>query len=503
MKLLELFEARKNPGQNPKQSINQLIQRDLEHTTSTIAGVKNCFVSFTWVDKLGINPRNKHDTPYGIYAYPAEYAISQVGDFSSMNDLPFAGNAPYANTFSATGNIINLATMSQGDAGKLYKAIVNYWHTLSKKPQFDAETDVWKHIKNAEREALVADRPGGKLWYVVMMVSQELVAPHLGIDARVAWNKLFRAIGVDGVIDYDPGAGEGRGIVHTNEPSQAVFFSAAAISDVKRHLNKYSPSALAANASTGEIAGRIQSLLAGATTADEVLAVLERTELWGIRLVKNPTLRLETILKRHDLIRHLKNPTLAEQVALIKQDPFAAAAFIRPISQHAVLKAAAEEPELKMPFREMFKFGTEILPELQLVIAAKGPLSFVSVVKRPTREALALAVETQTAEANGKRNIQAALAHLAIKHGVPYKWIRGENYMKYLNMIANAERELAAETAKLENISDSQDPEDEHEAEAIRASIGHIEYRLKEYRDHIKEVDYIYKNSIDGKGMTS
>ena len=75
--------------------------------------------------------------------------------------------------------------------------------------------------------------------------------------------------------------------------------------------------------------------------------------------------------------------------------------------------------------------------------------------------------------------------------------------MQYLQMIANAERELAAETAELENISDSQDPDDVSEADAIKSAIGQIEYRLKEYRDRIKEVDYLYKNSIDGKGMTS
>lgn len=503
MKLLELFEARKNPAQNPKQSINQLIQQELAHTTSTVAGVKNLFVSFTWLEKLGINPHNSHETPYGIYAYPAEYAIAQVGDFASMTDLPFAGNAPYANTFTATGNIVNLATMSPGAVSKLYGAIVNYWQTLSKKPQFDAETDVLKYIKKAEREALVADRSGGRLWYVVMMVSRELAAPHLGIDARVAWNKIFRAIGVDGVVDYDPSTGEGCGIVHSNEPSQAVFFSVAAIGDVKRHLNKYSPSALAANATTGDIAGRIQALLAGATTADEVLAVLERTELWGIRLVKDPTLRLETILKRHDLVRHLKNPTLPEQVALLKQDPNAAAVFIKPVSQHAILKVATEEPDIKLPFRSLFEFGSDILPELQLVIAAKSPLTFVSVVKRPTREAVALAVKAQTAEAGGERNIQAGLAHLAIKHGVPYRWIRGESYKKHLKMIADAEQELAAENAELEQISDSQDPNDVQVAEEIKAAMSKIEYRLEVYRERIKDVDYLYKNSIDGNGMAT
>ena len=46
MMLIELFEARRNPEQNPKTSINDIIKRALDNTTDTIAGTKNLFVSF-------------------------------------------------------------------------------------------------------------------------------------------------------------------------------------------------------------------------------------------------------------------------------------------------------------------------------------------------------------------------------------------------------------------------------------------------------------------------
>ena len=67
-----LSEARKNPGQNPKTSINAIIQKAYDETTDMVTPTtKNLFVSFTTVDKLGINPQSHYDTPLGIYSYPA------------------------------------------------------------------------------------------------------------------------------------------------------------------------------------------------------------------------------------------------------------------------------------------------------------------------------------------------------------------------------------------------------------------------------------------------
>ena len=65
MRLHELVEARKNPEANPKISINQAVAQAKDQP--------NTFISFTEIDKLGINPKSKHETPIGIYAYPIKY----------------------------------------------------------------------------------------------------------------------------------------------------------------------------------------------------------------------------------------------------------------------------------------------------------------------------------------------------------------------------------------------------------------------------------------------
>ena len=75
MHIKEIVEARKNPELNPKESVNKQLKDLYDATTDTIPGsnIKNLFVSFTDLDKLGINPTSRYNTPIGIYAYPAEY----------------------------------------------------------------------------------------------------------------------------------------------------------------------------------------------------------------------------------------------------------------------------------------------------------------------------------------------------------------------------------------------------------------------------------------------
>lgn len=56
------------------------------------------FISFTEIDKLGINPRTEHyDTPIGIYAYPLEQTWKKYGVDSNTNfqGYPYADFMPY------------------------------------------------------------------------------------------------------------------------------------------------------------------------------------------------------------------------------------------------------------------------------------------------------------------------------------------------------------------------------------------------------------------------
>lgn len=239
MKSFEIFEARKNPEQTPKHAINDIVIAATRETDSSVADTKNLFVSFTSVDKLGINPGSEYKTPIGIYAYPAEYVVDTVGEYASIASLPFAGTSPYVNLFNASGNIINIATITAADTRKYYRKIADLWVQLSGKDWKTSVDNVEDYTNDAGSKAKFPDYPGGQLWYVTMQAAEELFSKAWNTTPVVAWNKLFRSIGVDGVVDYTPEGG--TGIIHTNEPTQAVFFSVNSIENVKRYDNKYSP----------------------------------------------------------------------------------------------------------------------------------------------------------------------------------------------------------------------------------------------------------------------
>lgn len=236
-----LIEGRKNKEQNPKVSINQEIENALEKTDKTIPGsqIKNCFVSFTEIEKLGINPKSKYETPLGIYAYPAEYVhrVSSYGKKSMDSSVPFAGDNNFANIFSAKGNIVDVPAMSTTDMNMYYDKMKKYWHDIVGGSYADAASEVNRLIDRSEYQSAHSDRAGGRFWFVSMELAG-FISDQLQQKRTVSWNKLFRGIGIDGCVD------NGAGIIHTNEPTQAVFFSTSAIQNNKRVNNKYSPSSV-------------------------------------------------------------------------------------------------------------------------------------------------------------------------------------------------------------------------------------------------------------------
>ena len=56
----------------------------------------NLVVTFTAIDKVGINPKSDHDTPIGIYFYPIKYVIDK------KMEVPFMGDQPYINVCEFT-----------------------------------------------------------------------------------------------------------------------------------------------------------------------------------------------------------------------------------------------------------------------------------------------------------------------------------------------------------------------------------------------------------------
>ena len=229
-------EARRNPEQNPKVSVNDEIINALARAEPIDnTGHKNLFVSFTGLEKLGINPRSEYNTPLGIYAYPADYIIKTVGSKFGMEDLPFAGDQPWANIFRVEkGTVLNISAMSKS-------SLQNYLEKLKDlyvKTGIIANDDFEYVERNAPVFAMI-DSNGGHFWYITLEIAKLLVFKKTGRDrddtgVSSQWTEVFRNLGITGVVDYDDG------IIHENEPTQAVFFEKPNLTVIKRVANKYS-----------------------------------------------------------------------------------------------------------------------------------------------------------------------------------------------------------------------------------------------------------------------
>ena len=82
--ILPLLEARKNPELNVKLPAYKQIWN---YVQTTDAEIEDLFISFTSIEKIGINPLFNHDNPMGIYFFPlkeiwSEYNISREKSFN-------------------------------------------------------------------------------------------------------------------------------------------------------------------------------------------------------------------------------------------------------------------------------------------------------------------------------------------------------------------------------------------------------------------------------------
>lgn len=327
MRWSEFAEARRNPERSPKTSPNQILRDLVAKTSSTIrrSRYKNLFVSFTSLPKFGINPGSTYNTPLGIYAYPAEYVEQEVGPNRTMSNMPFAGDQPWVNIFRARDDIVNLSRLrNDGELIGYYedlRAIMSPFEKGEMRGGYmHYEEFVDEYASEAPENAKV-DSPGGHLWYVTMKCA-EIISARKGIAKPVAWNWIFRQLGIDGFID------EGDGIIHENEPTQAVFFSKNSVDLVERVANKYSPDRVSARVQVGQInkkessekLAELRKILQSNSFAD----IIEWCD-WGTnyRFLKYVPrgLRPQILSLRPFYIHSLKHPSKQELMAALSASP--------------------------------------------------------------------------------------------------------------------------------------------------------------------------------------
>ncbi|MCK9428527.1 MAG: hypothetical protein M0R17_00770 [Candidatus Omnitrophica bacterium] len=149
------------------------------------------YFSYRDINKIGINPKSKWETPNGIYAYNVEDMEGKVPEYTSE-----AKNG-YVYFIKPRPGTIKLDLQHYSEAN-----LVNDLEKLKVLGFSSLE------MHDIESGALFKS-PGGYIWYATMEYSKN----------ANNWNSLLRKLGYDYVVDHH------RGIIHTNEPAQAVFLS--------------------------------------------------------------------------------------------------------------------------------------------------------------------------------------------------------------------------------------------------------------------------------------
>ena len=250
----DILEARRNPELNPKIGPYTQLKKYTDDPS--------IFISFTEIDKIGINPQSNYNTPIGIYTYPLQaswekYKVEKIFDRSAgsteeptvqternviFRAFPFASENPYIQVVQAKKPLTDLQDFTKGDLqNAVYQIskIIKESNADSVIKTRAAETfkdDLVKKIREGRANPLV-NTPGGLFWWLTKeCVEIDVVGKLLGknykskIPMRV-WNYLLRDLGHDGFID------KGDGIIHRGEPTQAVFLHRKAFKKIDMIYN--------------------------------------------------------------------------------------------------------------------------------------------------------------------------------------------------------------------------------------------------------------------------
>jgi len=153
MRYHEINEARRNPEQNPKLDPVAVVEK---YNNS------GYYMSYTAIDKLGINPRSNYNTPIGIYSYPIiDRVISGIITSNKMSSVPYMGEAPYVWIFKPKnpdrGLIIDDYNDSDysDDVSKLFRYIRTKNVRIA-----GAFDDIQNRAENESRK----QSPAGNIW---------------------------------------------------------------------------------------------------------------------------------------------------------------------------------------------------------------------------------------------------------------------------------------------------------------------------------------------------
>lgn len=248
-----LYEKRKNPDKNPYVGAWDYLEQYKDDP--------DVYISFTEIDKIGINPQSVYDTPVGIYCYPLKefvyknkYFISDLKDRDSslMKNArhigyyaPFAGDSKYINFIKIKNSSKNTfvenmytdygSNTYDRDIEILKNKYIDEIYLISKDlygKNIPDKITIWNDTIQDYLSYLKDKNPIKAMWQITQKLSKELSSSKK--QSSTKWNLILsKDLGYSGFADKS-----GKGYIHPVEPMQAVFLRKNAFELLHRVENK-------------------------------------------------------------------------------------------------------------------------------------------------------------------------------------------------------------------------------------------------------------------------
>jgi hypothetical protein len=227
-----LIEKRKHEDKFEELTPLEQLQKYAPHAS-------NLYVSFTQVDKIGINPMSNYSTPNGIYTYQLDWLLKYFFKYyyntQELVDVPFSRNAKFAWIIQPTTDVLVLNTYNNIDED--IRKLRNYFSEMS-----DNE---FNNIIMKVKENTIIKNKAAQIWNITRILAN-------GNPNR--WNYLLREC-----LGYSIIRDDGLGLIHPAENYQTIFLSIKSFKVVDKIINKRSDAHLHINSSYKEIENKISA----------------------------------------------------------------------------------------------------------------------------------------------------------------------------------------------------------------------------------------------------
>lgn len=180
MRYCELFEKRRGGDRNPRQTEGDIIKVLSDYSRRN----EYYFISYTMVDKLGINPHSYYNTPIGIYCYPLTKGIIDVIS-GGLSSVPFMGKANYIWLFRSRDMESGL-DLNNYDRDRFMDDLEKLFSYINSKDS-SITRGIFNRILSHSRDRAIVKTYGGIMWFFTRNLGMILA----GMNRKFFTRELF------------------------------------------------------------------------------------------------------------------------------------------------------------------------------------------------------------------------------------------------------------------------------------------------------------------------